>query len=152
MNTIPTIEGLDNKTANQKLLDDLILFENNYSKYLACINKDNKNQCVDTNIQQKNLRNLYYKIYNEINTNNKALNIYLPNKNDKSVNHDELMKSYRNDVIRIRKELDAKLNDLNDINSSIYSDYNKKYDSTVYGGILWTVLASSLLYYVFTQI
>ena len=56
-----------------------------------------------------------------------------------------------NQMLSLRNELDTKLQELYEINGSIPVIYRQDADSAVYATILWTILASSLLYYFFTK-
>jgi hypothetical protein len=58
---------------------------------------------------------------------------------------------YNTNISKIRNELDNKLNVLYNTNDSLLSDYKMEFDSTIYTGILWSILAGSLLYYIVTR-
>lgn len=51
-----------------------------------------------------------------------------------------------------RAQLDQKLQELYNVDNSIPQLYQSQLDSTVYSGILWTVLATTLLYYIFIKL
>ena len=68
--------------------------------------------------------------------------------NDK---HDKIIQDYDN-VTKQRSDLDAKLRELYDIPGSKSLDYRYNYDSTVYSGILLTIIASGVIYYTFTKL
>jgi hypothetical protein len=68
--------------------------------------------------------------------------------NDK---HDKIIQDYGN-VAKQRTDLDAKLRELYDIPGSKSLDYKYNYDSTVYSGILLTIIASGFIYYTFTKL
>ena len=56
------------------------------------------------------------------------------------------------EILTKRADLDNKLNELNNNSSnSIYSMKKIETDSTIYATLLWTTLATSLLYYTFTK-
>ena len=56
------------------------------------------------------------------------------------------------DILKLRAELDQKLQDLYYTNNSLVSEHKVSYDTTMYTGILWTILATSVLYYVFVKL
>ena len=56
-----------------------------------------------------------------------------------------------NDVIKLRNELDLKLQELYNTNQSIPQMYQRDADSMTYMVVIWTILASSLLYYLVTK-
>jgi len=64
--------------------------------------------------------------------------------------HDTILK---NDLKlkRLRNNLDNKVKVLNEIGESHVTEKQMRLDSTIYIGIAWTVVASSLVYYTLTQ-
>ena len=54
-------------------------------------------------------------------------------------------------ILTKRADLDNKLNELNNSTNSISSTKKIETDSTIYATLLWTTLATSLLYYTFTK-
>lgn len=58
-----------------------------------------------------------------------------------------------NNLVRTRNDLDNKMNDLlgNNRNSILYEKQNEL-DSSVYSTLLWTVMVTSLIYYVFVKL
>ena len=56
-----------------------------------------------------------------------------------------------NDMLKLRSDLDMKLHELYNMNESIPVMYQQQADSAVYATILWTILASCLLYYIVTK-
>ena len=57
-----------------------------------------------------------------------------------------------NDMTQLRSGLDLKLQQLYNIDNSIPNLYQSQLDSTVYSGVLWTILATTLIYYVFIKL
>jgi len=57
-----------------------------------------------------------------------------------------------NKIQVLRQELDAKLKELYGTEDSIFQEEKMVYDANVYAGLLWTVLATSIIYYVFTKV
>jgi len=56
-----------------------------------------------------------------------------------------------NSLLALRNDLDNKLQELYSLNGSIPMMYQEERDSAVYATILWTILASCLLYYLVTK-
>ena len=56
------------------------------------------------------------------------------------------------DMIQKRNELDLKIMELNKEDNSRFVSYKSQYDSTIYSSILVTVLATSLVYYIFIKL
>jgi hypothetical protein len=62
------------------------------------------------------------------------------------------MDNYRNNIQQ-RQDLDDKLKEVYKTKDSLYnSEYKTVYDATMLSGVLLTILASSLLYYSFSQL
>ena len=57
-----------------------------------------------------------------------------------------------NDMAQRRAGLDLKLQQLYNVDNSIPNLYQSQLDSTVYSGVLWTILATTLIYYVFIKL
>lgn len=62
------------------------------------------------------------------------------------------LKIYHNEILKNRNELDIKMKEINRSQDSVYSMYKAKYDSTMYSSIIWTILATSLIYYIFVKL
>ena len=67
------------------------------------------------------------------------------------INQGDIDSSY-NKVVNLRSRLDLKLQELYNTQNSIPTLNQSQHDSTVYSGILWTVLATTLIYYVFMKL
>jgi len=89
--------------------------------------------------------------FTDPNVNNK-----MPTTNDNEVLkedvNDNLMNEKFTKVQRLRKELDEKLTQLYFTENSILSDSKMEYDTAIYTGVLWTVLASCVVYYIFVKL
>jgi len=64
-------------------------------------------------------------------------------------NHKIIMEK-ANSIDELRRSLDTKMDTILK-NRIIPNEMTKQYDSTVYTGIMWSVLATSVLFYVFTE-
>ena len=67
-----------------------------------------------------------------------------------TANSDEL-KQIHNNIIIQQAELDKNISELKKDKNSIYMENQRRYDRTMFGGIVTTILASSLVYYMFTD-
>lgn len=56
------------------------------------------------------------------------------------------------DNVKLRNELDLKMNELLNSEKSVSNQYKRINQSVVYTNIAWTVLASSVVYYIFTNL
>lgn len=57
-----------------------------------------------------------------------------------------------NDIVYLRGQLDEKLGELYLTDNSILADDKLMYDTTIYTGVLWTVLATVTVYYLFVDL
>ena len=57
-----------------------------------------------------------------------------------------------NAILTLRNELDEKLRELYYTDNSILSDDKYKLDTTVYTGVLWTILATATVYFLFVDL
>ena len=60
--------------------------------------------------------------------------------------------SHYNQLLSTRNKLDQQMKDIQKSSDSVYSTYKGSHDSTMYSQILLTVLATSLIYYVFIKL
>jgi hypothetical protein len=141
MNTLPIIEGLTtNSTENtmngNSLITDVANFRQEYQKYID-------NNYNDFSVQFTTITDSYTKIITD--TNLKG-NVVIDG------SHNYMMDNYRNNIEQ-RQELDDKLKEVYKTKDSLYnSDHKTVYDATMLSGVLLTILASSLLYYSFSQL
>ena len=85
----------------------------------------------------------------DINVYTALLNDY-PEKNSGDQTVSGLSTKHR-EILTKRADLDNKLNELNNSINSVSSMKKIETDSTIYATLLWTTLATSLLYYTFTK-
>jgi hypothetical protein len=57
-----------------------------------------------------------------------------------------------NEIQILRSELDGKLRELYYTETSILSDSKMEFDTAIYSGILWTILATCTVYYIFVKL
>jgi hypothetical protein len=82
---------------------------------------------------------------------NKVIGFNNENENYNVDQYNNIMNSYSG-VVNQRTSLDAKLQELYGAPGSINDIYSQQYDTTMYMSIVWTVLATSLLYFVFIKL
>lgn len=105
------------------------------------MNNDLKNILQGTNIESFSNK-LNYSNYNVMEGfNGSVIN---------TANSDEL-KQIHNNIIIQQAELDKNISELKKDKNSIYMENQRRYDRTMFGGIVTTILASSLVYYMFTD-
>jgi hypothetical protein len=163
------------------LLEAISIFNNEYNSYITqCVGKEGTFQPSDANNpanpwQQVSgpsagtgIRQNCNDIQSIVNGDRDLLNAYITlgtgypkeqvkNKTMQKQSHYD--NSYNNiintaypQLLKQRTELDNKLKDLYDLPGSKLLDYQYNYDSTIYTGVLLTILASALVYYTFTKL
>ena len=68
--------------------------------------------------------------------------------NSSDASYNEILQKH-NDLIRYRNQLDLKLKDLYQLKGSVPLEIQKETDATVFATILWTILATSMIYLIF---
>lgn len=90
----------------------------------------------------------YADVLTEINTVNEIIQaIATQNPN----NYSEIVNTYKKNL-HLRNELDLKLKEIYEEDGTTQRNLKIDYDSTVYASIAWSVLATSLIYYVFVKL
>jgi uncharacterized UPF0160 family protein len=167
MTTMPKIEGLKNiMEAESKCLADLVDFNQKYAKYIECSQQPNS-ACSTTEKSYQPVETAYQKLMNNTNGDIVALNRSIAENKNISVEEKKKYKEYvitkqqydasfnsikathSDFILPVRKELDDKLKELYAVHGSKTEDNRIVYDNVMYTGLLWTVLTSSLVYYVF---
>lgn len=160
------IEGLTTLEAEHTLLEQLNDFNKKYARYVTCndstMNPANKLNCSDIDlsyntiqvayskllVQTSNGENVYGSILDVSNTNLSKFPTYAVY----DISHSYIKNTYNYEILNLRRDLDAKLKELNGNTDTISYEYKNRFDSTIYSGLMVTVLATSMLYYVFTKL
>ena len=138
--------------SEEQLLNDLNDFNAKYAIYVNC-NTNTPNACT----QQKNI---LISAYDKIVTSSgslQAVSSSLANVNagvtntvaDASFND---IKAKHKHITQMRGELDAKLKELYVTDDSLAYEQQRMFDGTIYTSLIWTVLATTTLFYVFKKI
>lgn len=61
------------------------------------------------------------------------------------------LKTDYSELVKMRNELDRKLADLYGAEDSVSNMYKSQLDSTIYASLLWSTLATTLIYYIFVK-
>jgi len=178
--TMPFIEGLSGfdedvalpgsnaMDAEKILLNDLIDFNKKYQRYLHCNDKNlqgdvtcsanemasckNSNDCLSSQIKEYVGRpGQIGKLQTDINNVRGYLATANLSQADYNTKYNQILQQQKQ-VVELRSELDMKLMALHNPDKSVYADYKKNFDSTIYSGILMSALATSIVYYVFTEL
>ena len=153
-------------TDEQNVFSKLQSYNQAYSTYMLCNSNDleTKNQAIKNGLcgttpgsnsilspDSTDLNNAISSLKNDItyytsNTNHKTNNQY-----DASLN--QLKSDYVN-LLQLRSDIDLKLQNLakNDTSTSVTAMTGHTLDATIYANLLWTILATSLVYIVFTKL
>lgn len=154
-NTMSKIEGMSIMENEMQLLADLKSFNDKYDRYITC--QTNSNGCTSSELDAEEVTAAYDKIIlannNELTGgslyalyNTSLTEFKTPAEYDASRN--EIKKTHK-EIIPLRKELDAKLKELYATEDSMTYEQKRVFDGAVYTSLIWTVLATSTLFYVF---
>lgn len=156
---IPTYEGLEqNQLPN--VYKELLDFDTKYMRYVQCNDKTNNPnnnvlKCSNDELSTNYFKGSYEKLMGKINDPNStgifidSLGVYSaknPTQEEYKKEFNSIINKYQ-EIKKLRNEIEEKMYDLNDTNT----DYKKQYDSSIFTGILLTILASSMLFYTFKQ-
>ena len=151
------IQDLFNQQTN--IINSINKFNIDYTNYLATCDKRIISPDDPTLPLPSNCANLLTAlqakqsaILADINSFKTKLSNFVPPANynyDASFN--ELINMY-NKNIKTRNNLDLKLKEIYAADGSIQSEFKLNMDSSVYASIMWSVLATSLIYYVFVKL
>ena len=82
----------------------------------------------------------------------KTINEGFTNPTSQNTDNIKNINSNHGDILKLRAELDQKLIELHGLDNSIGEEYKINYDTTLYTGLVWSILATSVLYFVFVKI
>jgi hypothetical protein len=151
-------------SSDYKLMQSLNTFNIKYAKYINCSDStDIKQNCSPTDLTccgaaDKNINLSSYatavnnditELLSKFNNNNNKNNMVKPSVYDSSYN---VIVDTEEKVKKLRAELDLKMKDMYNINNTKNYDSTLQYHSTFYSGILFTNLATTILYYTFTKL
>ena len=160
----------------QTVISNLNIFNNIYSIYVRCngnvsidgnkiypklnMNTDNTDYCIannSTNINVQSVKSAHDAVISSIKKFNLDLSIFNNQNGGDSTyttylnNYNTLLKEYA-DLMNLRSNLDLKLKEIYSQEGTVQGEFKTNYDSTVYASIMWSVLATSLIYYVFVKL
>ena len=159
-NNMPIIEGLtDTDMSNittlmkkeKELVDQLADFNIKYERYIHCSDSKDNKDCVSG--REPTSQELITKMntINDIINTMKSKITTIPQTTNYQSNHNSIVNDY-DKVVNLRNDLDMKVKQLYDPENSKIVDFKYAYDSTIYSGIIISALATSLLYYIFTEL
>jgi len=144
---------------------ELIILEklNKFNKYHVChirktYNDDiypdsqiylNDEKCEDYDYSDASMAQLYNEIIKEIDEMTELFNDSDGNTNNVDMATLNSLSKSNNDI---RNDLEIKMNDLKGVKGSLPDLAKRELDGTVYASILWTTMATCLIYYTFTAL
>ena len=149
--TDKSIDAKDLIGKYNKLNGSLTDYQNAYNNYVKCINDGSSDStCRDSS-----------KLSDKTTTLKKDIKAILDKRTDmqgdsrfsvlKDLPSTDELKAKHANLQTLRNKMDVQLAELYNVEGSIPNMYKNQMDSTVYASILWTVLATSMVYYIFTK-
>jgi len=145
-----SIEGITVFDNDVKLQHDLNEFNRIYDEYKRCVRLGNLSICPVT---KADLTNAYEAVQSDIQNVDDKLNsdpLIPVTEYDASYNY--IVNTYYKNVLPTRDYIDMELKEINNTSDSISSEMKMNYDLTIYVGMLWMILATSILYMVFVRL
>jgi hypothetical protein len=155
-------------STNYKLMNDLNTFNLQYAKYIKCNGanppptlgncKASDLTCCSTNdigdVGLGKITTLQGTLLTDIDSARTTGNVLYGNliSNTQFQTNQSKILSSANDINKIRTELDTKMREIYNIDGNLHQDYFLQYDSVMYTGILFSILATTILYYTFTKL
>jgi hypothetical protein len=165
-NNMHISEGLSTMQNEQQLLNDLNEFNAKYARYVACsdniLNANNKLNCTDIELNKQTVTDAYDRIVASTNGAAVSGSLYavknsISNTNEFVTNDvadatfNDISAKHKN-IMKLRGELDEKLKELYVTEDSLAYEQKRMFDGTVYTSLIWTVLATTTLFYVFKKL
>ena len=137
--------------SNVQLAHELIRFNERYNRYIQCNARDTQVSCSNDEKSYSILDASYQNVVRGINASNlvNSSTIVSPTTYTNTYNS-IITRSQQNDTLR--KELDNKIKELLKDKDSISQEQITAQQSNIYTGMIMTILASTLLFYVFRKI
>lgn len=155
-------EGLTAMQNEKQLLNDLNEFNAKYARYVACsdniLNANNKLNCTDIELDKKTVTDAYDKIARDTTTGSLyAVKNSIANDTESVTNAQAAARfsgitTKHKNIMQLRGELDAKLKELYVTEDSLAYEQKRIFDGTLYTSLIWTVLATTTLFYVFKKL
>ena len=138
---------------SKELFEEINKFNKEYVKYIdcrdigmmTCTGKEYDNMMEVYNNISDETKGLIRKVYDSVN-----LPIVSEDKFEEK--HYEIVKRYKNKILPLRNEVDAKMFELQDIENSLNKEAEQYNELTNYSNLFLTVLATTGLYYLFFKL
>lgn len=119
----PSIEGLDNY-----VLEDVIKCEEDNSLSVNLKNSSSSVSCTSVLNSARSMPGEHY-----------------------TKTHEQIKQDH-DDIIRMRADIDRDLKEISKGEDTIYAEKRLNYEKTLYSTLMFTILASSLIYFVFNEL
>jgi hypothetical protein len=132
------------------LINEISEFNTTYYNYIRCSTGGSQSYC-STNVKTiQDVQNKSTLVNNAAKKLEDAYNASPKNTDANFKNNHKIMMEKAKSIDELRRSLDTKMDTI--IKSRTPpNELTQQYDSTVYTGIMWSVLATSVLFYVFTE-
>jgi hypothetical protein len=131
-------------------LEDLNSFNAQYQQYIKCNSSNSPPPCsstVTTNCCDRSLYTTGNIKATMASIKDKQNNVF----RDLDASGNSMYSTFQSNE-KIRADLDKKLSELYKLDGSSVNDFKSQYDSVMYISILFTILATLILYFTFTQL
>jgi len=150
--TNPDVNNKNLFDLEKQLVDKINDFNTSYYNFIRCssgatVNCGNNITAADVDTKSNEVIRVASAL--QVAYNNAKPNIQTNDATFKT-NHQEIMEKSKS-IDELRRNLDAKMDAILKSRNPP-NDLTQQYDSTVYTGIMWSVLATSVLFYVFTEL
>jgi hypothetical protein len=136
------------------LVDKLNRYYNQYQKYIAYTGTDNgiiaMNDSYLRSVTQ-DISGAFNNIFQKINSLKRLNDTDKISTTTYDANYKSILEKHANNT-KLRSELDEKLKTINNMKNSYGDIYANQYNATIYTGILWSILATTMIYYVFVKL
>lgn len=141
-----------------KIYSKLRTYDDAYTNYLTCLENHPKYSDQETNTIQRDVcSNYMYTGLDCVPPDSSSLirdikilqNNVMKMSNASDTSYNEIVQKHQ-DVVKLRNQLDMKLQQLYNLNGSLPMEIQQQTDTTLYATLMWTILATCLVYLIFT--
>jgi hypothetical protein len=155
---VNTGKVLDIMKKEKELFTKLNTYYTDYNSYIRCVNSGRRGDSICDNTETKNKMDNSLKKLDKCLIELNGLLSQVTSAERTQLNHDNYqrrfnqIKNSHQDILKRRSELDEQVNYINAAKQSYNNTYDNSNQTTIYTGIVLSVLATSLLYYVFVKL
>lgn len=143
-NNMPQIEGLSTMENQNELLTKIIQFNTDYATYINCTNKTNCSITKETLMSQlTSINSIVTTTQTSVDTTTSR-----PSPTEFNEKHNNIVTSHEENE-ELRQEIETKMMELTEHDHSFSKENKNNLDNTLISNALWSVVATSLLFFVF---